>query len=322
MKHALITGIFGQDGSYLAKHLLELGYKVYGLRHRQSATEHHPNHKFLNITGEIDFLDGDITDAFSLFRAIEKLPLDEVYNLAAQSYVGASWSQPIAAGQVTALGAHNVYEAVRNINPNIRVYQASSSEMFGKVRETPQTENTPFYPRSPYGVAKQYAHSMAVNYRESFGMFIACGILFNHESPLRGEQFVTRKITKAVANILHYKQDSLFLGNVFAKRDWGHAKDYVKAMHLMLQVNQPDDFVIATGKTRSVMDFYEESFRYVGLISDHYVYSDPALHRPSEVDILLGDATKAKEILGWVPETSFEDLVHEMVDHDLKGIKQ
>lgn len=315
MKKALITGITGQDGSYLADLLLDKGYKVYGLVRRTSTPimvniEH--------IKDQIELVSGDITDLSSLIRIIEQIQPDEVYNLAAQSFVGTSWEQPILTGNITGLAVANMLEAVRIAKPDARFYQASSSEMFGKVVETPQKETTPFYPRSPYGVAKLYGHWITVNYRESFNMYACSGILFNHESPRRGVEFVTRKITDAVAKIKLGLANELRLGNLDAKRDWGFAGDYVKAMWLMLQQDTPDDFVISTGETHTVQEFVEIAFSHVGLDWKDYVVIDEKFVRPAEVDLLLGDCTKAKEKLGWELEVSFEQLVKMMVDSDLE----
>lgn len=314
-KSALITGITGQDGSYLAELLLNKGYKVYGLRRRTSVpimeNIEHINH-------EIEFIDGDLLDLGSLINAVRVANPDEIYNLAAQSFVGTSWIQPGLTGQVTGIGVTNILEAVRLTKPAARFYQASSSEMFGKVVETPQKETTPFYPRSPYGVAKVYGHWITVNYRESFNMFACSGILFNHESPRRGVEFVTRKVTDAVARIKLGMQNELRMGNLDAKRDWGFAGDYVKAMHLMLQQDQPDDYVISTGETHTVQELVEIAFGYVGLNWQDYVIIDPKYVRPAEVDLLLGDCTKAKKKLGWITEVGFKQLIEMMVDSDLK----
>ncbi len=315
MKSALITGITGQDGSYLAEFLLEKGYKVYGLK-RRTATQNYENIK--PILNEIDFISGDLSDIPSLIQAIKLSQPDEVYNLGAQSFVADSWSQPIYTGEITGIGVLNILEAVRQVKPETRFYQASSSEMFGKVIETPQKETTPFYPRSPYGVAKLFGHWITVNYRESFNMYTASGILFNHESPRRSVQFVTRKVTDAVAKIKYGMQKELRLGNLEAQRDWGFAGDYVKAMWLMLQNDHPNDFVIATGETHTVRHLVEVAFDYVGLKWEDYVIQDTEFLRPAEVDLLLGDARKAKETLGWKPEVSFENLIRMMVDHDLR----
>jgi len=319
-KNALITGITGQDGSYLADLLLSKGYKVYAMRRRTSV----PNFENIrHIINEIEFIEGDLLDLSSLINAIKTASPDEVYNLAAQSFVGTSWGQPILTGQVTAMGVANILEAVRIAKPEAKFYQASSSEMFGKVVETPQTENTPFYPRSPYGVAKVYGHWMTVNYRESFNMFASSGILFNHESPRRGVEFVTRKITDAVARIKHGLQKELHLGNLDAMRDWGFAKDYVECMWLMLQQNKPDDYVIATGEMHSVREFCEVAFGYVGINYEDHVVVDPKFFRAAEVDLLLGNPAKAINTLGWNPQkTSFKNLVELMVDADMERVSQ
>lgn len=315
MKTALITGITGQDGSYLAELLLHKNYKVYGLK-RRTATANYENIK--HIKNEIELISGDLTDLSSLINAINISKPDEVYNLAAQSFVGISWTQPILTGEVSALGVTNLLEAVRRIKPEARFYQASSSEMFGKVLETPQTEKTPFYPRSPYGVAKVYGHWITVNYRESYNLYACSGILFNHESPRRGPEFVTRKITDAVAKIKLSLQNELRLGNLDAKRDWGFAGDYVKAMWLMLQQDKPDDYVISTGKTYTVKEFVEIAFKHAGLDWENHVIQDESFMRPAEVDLLMGNPKKAKDKLGWKPEISFEQLVKMMVDHDIE----
>ncbi|GLB61960.1 GDP-mannose 4,6-dehydratase [Cytobacillus sp. NCCP-133] len=315
MKKALITGITGQDGSYLADLLLSKGYKVYGLK-RRTATENYENIK--HIKDEIDFLSGDLRDLTSLTEAVKVAKADEVYNLAAQSYVGDSWKQPIYTGEVTGLGVTNMLEAIRLSNLNVRFYQASSSEMFGKVVETPQTEKTPFYPRSPYGVAKVYGHWITVNYRESFNLFACSGILFNHESPRRGIEFVTRKVTDAVAKIKLGLQNELRLGNLDSKRDWGFAGDYVEAMWKMLQQQNPDDYVIATGETHTVKEWVQTAFNYVGLKWENYVIGDPKFFRPAEVDLLIGNPQKAKRQLDWEPKVSFKTLIEMMVEEDLK----
>ncbi|WP_313802445.1 GDP-mannose 4,6-dehydratase [Cytobacillus sp.] len=314
MKKALITGITGQDGSYLAELLLDKGYKVYGLK-RRTATPNFENIK--HIQNEIELYSGDLRDMTSLSEAVQAIKPDEVYNLAAQSFVGDSWRQPIYTGEVTGIGVTNMLEAIRLAKPDARFYQASSSEMFGKVMETPQTEKTPFYPRSPYGVAKVYGHWITVNYRESYGMYACSGILFNHESPRRGIEFVTRKVTDAVAKIKLGLQEKLLLGNLDAKRDWGFAGDYVKAMWLMLQQKDPEDYVIATGETHTVKELVEVAFKHVGLNWQDYVVQDPRFMRPAEVDILLGDPTKAKKKLNWEPQISFRELVSMMVEQDL-----
>lgn len=320
MKRALITGITGQDGPYLASLLMSKGYKVFGTVRRLSTPNLDNLHRVVENVEELELLSADLLDQGSLTDAVRKSQPDEVYNLAAQSFVKTSWDQPVLTGEFTGLGATRVLEAIRNVNKDIKFYQASSSEMFGKVTETPQKETTRFYPRSPYGVAKAYGHYITLNYRESYDMFACSGILFNHESPLRGIEFVTRKITNAAARISLGKQSVLELGNLDAKRDWGYAKDYVEAMWLMLQQDKPDDYVVATGETHSVQEFVEEAFKNVG-ISDwqKYVKSDHPNHvRPAEVDYLIGDATKAKTVLGWQPKTSFKDLVALMVQEDLK----
>lgn len=318
MKRALITGVTGQDGSYLAEFLLDKGYKVYGLRRRTST----PNYEnVVHIKDKIEWISGDLTDLASLIEAVRISQPNEVYNLAAQSFVAASWPQPIATGHMTALSVTNMLEAVRIIKPDAKFYQASSSEMFGKVQETPQRETTPFYPRSPYGVAKLYGHWITVNYRESFNMFACSGILFNHESPRRGLEFVTRKVTDGVARIKLGLQDKLPMGNLDALRDWGFAGDYVKAMWLMLQQDEPDDFVISTGEMHTVRELLEVAFSYVGLNYENHVYIDPAFVRPAEVDLLLGDCSKAQEQLGWELEVGFKKLIHMMVDEDMKRVR-
>lgn len=317
MKKALITGVTGQDGSYLAELLLEKGYKVYGLRRRTST----PNFENVGyIKDQIEWISGDLTDLASLIEAVRESQPDEVYNLAAQSFVAASWPQPLTTGQITALSVTNMLEAVRIVKPDARFYQASSSEMFGKVVETPQKETTPFYPRSPYGVAKVYGHWITVNYRESFNMFACSGILFNHESPRRGLEFVTRKVTDGVARIKLGLQNELRMGNLDALRDWGFAGDYVRAMWLMLQQDTPDDYVISTGETHSVRELLEIAFSYVGLHFEDYVVIDPKFSRPAEVDLLLGDCSKAKKKLGWELKVGFKDLIYMMVDEDLKRV--
>jgi GDPmannose 4,6-dehydratase len=318
-KSALITGITGQDGSYLAELLLSKDYKVYGLRRRTSVPileniEH--------IKNEIEFIDGDLQDLGSLINAVKIAGPDEVYNLAGQSFVGTSWIQPVLTGQVTGIGVTNMLEAVRLTKPEARFYQASSSEMFGKVVETPQKETTPLYPRSPYGVAKVYGHWITVNYRESYDMFACSGILFNHESPRRGVEFVTRKVTDAVARIKSGLQKELRIGNLDAERDWGFAGDYVKAMHLMLQQDKPEDYVISTGVTHTVQKLVEIAFGHVGLKWQDYVIVDPLFVRPAEVDLLLGDSTKAENKLGWKLEVDFERLIIMMVESDLKKVSR
>ena len=314
MKKALITGITGQDGSYLADLLLSKGYDVTGMV-RRASTENFD--RIAHIRDKIRLEQGDLLDQFSLVKLMEKVQPDEIYNLAAMSFVPTSWSQPILTGEFTALGVTKMLEAMRMVCPKARFYQASSSEMFGKVRETPQSELTPFYPRSPYGVAKVYGHFITVNYRESYNLFALSGILFNHESPRRGLEFVTRKITNAVARIKLGLQKELRMGNLDAKRDWGFAGDYVRAMWMMLQQDAPDDYVVATGETHSVREFLEIAFSHVGLKYEDYVVIDPEFIRPAEVELLLGNPKKAHEKLGWKPEVSFEQLVTMMVDADL-----
>jgi len=320
MKNALITGITGQDGAYLAQWLLQKGYGVHGVVARRSSDTHWRLRE-LGIESDVTLIDGDLADVSSLTRALEASQATEVYNLAAQSFVGASWSQPLLTAQVTGMGVANLLEAVRQVNPQARFYQASTSEMFGLIQAERQSETTPFYPRSPYGVAKLYGHWLTVNYRESFGMHASSGILFNHESPLRGIEFVTRKVTDAVARIKAGQQKELRLGNIDAKRDWGFAGDYVKAMWLMLQQEKPDDYVIATGRTTTVRDMVEIAFRHVGLDYQDHVVIDPAFFRPAEVDVLLGDPAKAERHLGWKAETPLEDLICMMVDADLKRVR-
>lgn len=320
-KSALITGITGQDGSYLAELLLSKGYKVYGLVRRLSV----PNTENIeHLLDKIEILSGDLMDEGSIMEAVKASQPDEVYNLAAQSFVKTSWGQPLLTGEYTALGVTRVLEAVKALKPDARFYQASSSEMFGKVTEVPQKETTRFYPRSPYGVAKVYGHYITVNYRESFGMYACSGILFNHESPRRGIEFVTRKISQAVARISLGKQDKLVLGTMDAKRDWGYAGDYVEAMWLMLQQDQPDDYVISTGETHSIREFVEKAFQVVGITEwEKYVEAnDPRFVRPAEVDLLIGDSTKAKEKLGWTPKTTFAQLVEMMVKSDVEKEKE
>ncbi|MCE8423371.1 MAG: GDP-mannose 4,6-dehydratase [Candidatus Methanoperedens sp.] len=313
-KSALITGITGQDGSYLAELLLEKGYKVYGLIRRLST----PNlSRIEQILDKIDLIEGDLTDQSSINNALKESMPDEVYNLAAQSFVATSWNQPVLTGDVTGLGAVRILEGVRQVCSDAHFYQASSSEMFGKVNETPQNENTRFYPRSPYGFAKLYAHWACINYRESYGMHASNGILFNHESPRRGIEFVTRKITNGVARIYYGLGNELRLGNLNAKRDWGYAGDYVKAMWLMMQQEEPDDYVVATGETHSVGEFAELAFRVAGLDWKEYVVVDAKFLRPAEVNLLLGDASRARRVLGWEPEVTFEQLVTMMVKADL-----
>jgi GDPmannose 4,6-dehydratase len=319
MKSALITGVTGQDGSYLAELLLEKGYNVYGLIRRLST----PNiSRIEHISGKITLIEGDLTDQSSLNSAMKEIQPDEVYNLAAQSFVGTSWNQPVLTGDVTGIGAVRLLEAVRHFCEDARVYQASSSEMFGKVQEMPQNENTKFYPRSPYGCAKAYAYWMCINYRESYNMYVSNGILFNHESPRRGVEFVTRKITSGVARICHGLSKELVLGNLDAKRDWGYAGDYVNAIWLMLQQKMPEDFVIATGESHSVREFVELAFNEAGLDWEEYVKVDPKLFRPAEVEYLVGDYSKAKRVLGWEPKVTFEELVKMMVEADVERLKR
>jgi len=314
-KRALITGITGQDGSYLAEHLLAEGYEVCGMV-RRSSTE--ATERISHLEDRLEWVQADLLDQGSLVKAVEQARPDEIYNLAAQSFVPTSWAQPTLTGQFTGLGVTRLLEAMRQICPKARFYQASSSEMFGKVREVPQTELTPFHPRSPYAVAKTYGHHITVNYRESYGLFAASGILFNHESPRRGREFVTRKITDGVARIKLGLAKELALGNVDSQRDWGFAGDYVRAMHLMLQQDEPGDYVISTGRTHSVQDFLEIAFGHVGLDYKDHVVQDPRFLRPAEVDQLIGDSSKAKNELGWEPTVSFEQLVVMMVDADLE----
>jgi GDPmannose 4,6-dehydratase len=316
MPRALVTGITGQDGSYLAELLLEKGYEVFGLIRRSSVVT---DQRIRHLINHVELLDGDLLDQLSLIKAIQHARPDEVYNLAAQSFVPTSWGQPVLTGEFTALGVTKMLEAVRVADHPIRFYQASSSEMFGKVMEVPQTERTPFYPRSPYGVAKVYGHWITVNYRESYNMYACSGILFNHESPRRGLEFAPRKIARAVARIKLGKQHEIRLGNLDARRDWGFAGDYVRAMWMMLQQPTPDDYVIATGETHTVSELVELAFRRVGINNwRDYIVIDPALLRPAEVDLLIGDPTKAKEKLGWEPKVTFEGLVKLMVDADLE----
>lgn len=318
-KHALITGITGQDGAYLAKLLLDKGYEVFGLHARRS-TDTLWRLRYLGIEHEVQLLDGDLTDISSLIRGIEKSNACEVYNLGAQSFVGTSWEQPALTAQVTGIGALNVLEAIRIVNPDARFYQASTSEMFGLIQEEMQSEATPFYPRSPYGVAKLYAHWMTVNYRESFSLHASSGILFNHESPLRGIEFVTRKVTDAAARIKQGKQKELRLGNIDAKRDWGFAGDYVEAMWLMLQQETPDDYVVATGLTTTVRDMCRIAFSHLGMNHEDHVIIDPKFYRPAEVDVLLGNPSKAREKLGWSAKTNLETLISMMVDADMERV--
>lgn len=334
MKKVLITGITGQDGSYLAELLLSKGYEVYGLMRRKSKVDYG---NISHLVDKVNLIYGDMTDIVSLISAMYTSQADEVYNLAAQSFVATSWEQPIATAEIDALGVTNMLEAIRIVNPKARFYQASTSEMFGLVQEIPQSETTPFYPRSPYGVAKLYGHWITKNYRESYQLYACSGILFNHESERRGKEFVTRKITNAVANIKFGKQSVIELGNMDAKRDWGHAQDYVNAMWLMLQQEQPEDYVIATGQTRTVREFADTAFRTAGIELEWLgegideiaidkasgktvVKVDPKFFRPAEVEFLLGDATKAEKELGWKREISFERLVERMVESDLARV--
>jgi len=318
-KSALVTGISGQDGAYLAKLLLDKGYAVYGLQPRRSSDVLWRLRE-LEIQDEVRMVDGDVTDLGSLIRALEESKAQEVYNLAAQSFVGTSWKQPLLTAGVSGVGAANVLEAMRIVCPSSRFYQASTSEMFGLVQAQRQDESTPFYPRSPYGVAKLYAHWMTVNYRESFSMHASSGILFNHESPLRGIEFVTRKVTDAVARIKHGLQRQLKLGNIDAQRDWGFAGDYVQAMWLMLQQDQGGDYVVATGRTTTVREMCRTAFAHVGLNYEDHVIVDPAYFRPAEVELLLGNPAKAQAVLGWKASTSLERLITMMVDADMRRV--
>jgi GDPmannose 4,6-dehydratase len=317
-KTALITGVTGQDGSYLAEFLLEQGYRVVGMVRRTSTVNFD---RIKHIQDQIVIVQGDLLDQSSLMEIIRAYQPDEVYNLAAQSFVPTSFSQPVLTGEFTALGVTRLLEAIRHVKPDARFYQASSSEMFGKVVEVPQRETTPFYPRSPYGAAKVYGHWITVNYRESYGMFACSGILFNHESPRRGLEFVTHKVTHAAARIKLGLQRELRLGNLEARRDWGYAGDYVRGMWLMLQQDQPDDYVLATGETHSVRELCEVAFGHVGLDWRDYVVVDPKHYRPAEVDLLIGDASKARRVLGWEPSVNFEQLVRMMVDADLQALQ-
>jgi GDPmannose 4,6-dehydratase len=316
-KRALITGVTGQDGSYLAELLLEKGYEVYGMT-RRASTEN--LERIGHLVDRVTLIQGDLLDPPSLDAALRQAQPHEVYNLAAQSFVPTSWNQPVLTAEFTAVGVTRVLEAIRAVDPEIRFYQASSSEMFGKVREVPQTELTPFHPRSPYGVAKAYGHHITVNYRESYDLFAASGILFNHESPRRGLEFVTRKISDGVARIKHGLAEELRLGNLDARRDWGFAGDYVEAMWLMLQQDEPSDYVVATGEEHSVREFVEIAFERVGLDPDKHVVVDPRFLRPAEVDHLVGDASKARRELEWAPRTSFRELVELMVDADVERV--
>ena len=317
-KTALITGITGQDGSYLAELLLAEGYRVVGMTRRTSTEVHE---RIEHLVDRVEIVSGDLLDQSSMTQLIGDVRPDEIYNLAAQSFVPTSWTQPVLTGEFTALGVTRVLEAIRHVDRGIRFYQASSSEMFGKVQETPQREATSFYPRSPYGVAKVYGHWITVNYRESYGIFAVSGILFNHESERRGKEFVTRKISDGVARIKLGLQERLHLGNLEARRDWGFAGDYVRAMWLMLQHPEPDDYVIATGRTHTVRDFCRLAFEVAGLNYEEYVVEDQRFVRPAEVDLLIGDASKAKRVLGWTPEVTFEELVRRMVEADLARLR-
>lgn len=318
-KVALITGITGQDGSYLAELLLSKGYTVYGMVRRASLENYE---RIDHLRKDIQLLQGDLLDQYSLISVLKQCRPREVYNLAAQSFVPTSWAQPVLTTEFTAVGVTRMLEAIRNVDPSIRFYQASSSEMYGRVRETPQSELTPFYPRSPYGVAKVYGHYITVNYRESYNLFAVSGILFNHESPRRGLEFVTRKVTDGAARIKLGLAKDLRLGNLEARRDWGFAGDYVEAMWLMLQQDEPDDYVIATGETHTVQKLVEVAFSHAGLQWDRFVKQDPAFIRPAEVDLLIGDPSKAQKKLGWKPKVSFEEMIRMMVDSDIARLSR
>lgn len=319
-KKALITGVNGMDGSHLADLLLEKHYEVYGME-RRSSIKNRSNTGHLE--GKVTFVDGDLSDQHSLLRIVKEINPHEVYNMAAQSFVGQSWQTPEYTSNVTGLGVLRMLEAIREVNKSIKFYQASSSEMFGKMIENPSNENSPFYPRSPYGVAKLYGHWITKNYRESYDIFACSGILFNHESERRGIEFVTRKISDGVARIHLGLSDHITLGNLDAKRDWGYAPDYVEAIWLILQQDQPDDYVIATGETRSIREFLDVAFNHIGIKNwEKYIKSDPRFMRPAEVDVLRGDYSKAKDKLGWTPKTSFEELVRKMVENDIKLISK
>ncbi|MGJ0507976.1 MAG: GDP-mannose 4,6-dehydratase [Methylocystis sp.] len=322
-KRALVTGVTGQDGAYLSQFLLEKGYEVHGVVRRSShrGVEDH-RLRWLGISGKVHLHDADLIDLSSLVRTVQDVRPDEIYNLAAQSYVASSWRQPVLTANVTAVGVTNVLEAMRLAAPGARFYQASSSEMYGLIQEPMQSEKTPFYPRSPYAVAKLYGHWITVNYRESFGLHASSGILFNHESPLRGVEFVTRKVTQGVAQIKLGRASELRLGNIDAKRDWGHARDYVRAMWMMLQQETPDDYVVATGVTTTVRDMCRIAFDHAGLDMDRHLVIDPAFFRPAEVDVLLGDSSKARKTLGWKPEITLDQMIREMVDADLERLKR
>jgi len=318
MPTCLITGVTGQDGAYLSQFMLEKGYRVVGMMRRSASSDTVGERlRWLGILDRVELVDGNLVDLSSLIRVVQTCKPDEIYNLGAQSFVAASWNQPLLTGQVTGMGAANMLEAVRIAWPQARYYQASSSEMFGRVREPRQSETTPFYPRSPYAAAKLYAHWMTVNHRESFGMHASSGILFNHESPLRGIEFVTRKVSDGVARIKLGLARELRLGNLAAMRDWGHARDYVRAMWLMLQQETPDDYVVATGRTTTIREFCRVAFAHAGLNYEDHVVSSVDLLRPAEVDALLGDASKARNTLGWQPTVSLEDMIVEMVEADL-----
>lgn len=319
MKKALITGITGQDGAYLARLLLEKGYRVFG-GVRRNGYNSLGRLEYLGVADKVQIVPLELLEHTNLMGIVEHVEPDEVYNLAAQSYVGVSFQQPVYTAEVTGIGALRLLEAVHKINPKAKFYQASSSEMFGKVRSSPQNEETPFYPRSPYAVSKAFAHWCAVNYREAYGMFVSCGIMFNHESPLRGLEFVTRKTTHALARIKKGKQKELHLGNVEAQRDWGYAPEYVEAMWMMLQQDEPDDYVIATGESHSVRDFVQEASAILGLDPEKCVVVDEELRRPADVETLVGDFSKARRKMGWKPSTHFKDLVRIMVEEDLKRV--
>ncbi|WP_448786259.1 GDP-mannose 4,6-dehydratase [Brucella intermedia] len=322
-KRALVTGITGQDGAYLAAFLLEKGYEVFGLARRSSSSDVNLSRlDWLGVTKDVKIVDGNLLDLSGLIRTMRDTKPDEVYNLAAQSFVKSSWQQPILTGNVTGLGVANVLEAVRLERPDARFYQASSSEMYGLIQEPMQSEVTPFYPRSPYAVAKLYGHWLTVNYRESFNLHASSGILFNHESPLRGIEFVTRKVTDGVARIKLGLENELRLGNIDAKRDWGHSKDYVRAMWMMLQQDVADDYVIATGRTTTVRDMCKIAFAHAGLDLEKHLVIDPELFRPAEVDVLLGNPEKAKNTFGWTPTISLEEMIVEMVDADIQRLKR
>ena len=320
-RRALVSGITGQDGAYLSQLLLSKGYEVFGIVRRSShagVADHRL--KWLGVADQVNLIDGNLLDPGGLIRTMQEIQPDEIYNLAAQSFVNSSWQQPSLTSQVTGLGVVNILEAMRIASPNARFYQASSSEMYGLIQEPIQSENTPFYPRSPYAVAKLFGHWMTVNYRESFGLHCSSGILFNHESPLRGKEFVTRKVTDAAARIKLGLLDKLHLGNIDAQRDWGHARDYVQAMWLMLQQDEADDYVVATGRTTTGRAMVEIAFSHLELAVEDHLVIDPVLFRPAEVDLLLGDPSKAKRQLGWVPEVSLEEMIVEMVEADLRRL--